>query len=79
MRSDTSILTTGIRSSPASDDDHVSTLAPLSAAMYSASVDEFATVASLFHAQKTGFFIARTMSLVIDRIVSRSAALFESV
>ena len=72
--SDTGRLTTGIRSSSASEANHVSTLAPVSAAMYSASVDEWVTVAFLADDQTIGCFIARTNSPVIERLVSRSAA-----
>eukprot|EP00173_Palmaria_palmata_P001531 Plantae.Rhodophyta-Palmaria_palmata.ctg18664.p2 GENE.Plantae.Rhodophyta-Palmaria_palmata.ctg18664~~Plantae.Rhodophyta-Palmaria_palmata.ctg18664.p2 ORF type:complete len:128 (+),score=5.72 Plantae.Rhodophyta-Palmaria_palmata.ctg18664:483-866(+) len=68
------LLTTGIFSSSASDASHVSTLAPVSAAMYSASVDECVTVACLADDHTIGCFIAKTRSPVMDRLVSRSAA-----
>ena len=77
--SDTGRLTTGIRNSSASEANHVSTLAPVSAAIYSASVDEWVTVACLADAHTIGCFMAKTSSPVIDRLVSLSAAYSESV
>lgn len=70
------LLTTGILSSSASDDIHVSTLAPVSAAMYSASVDEYLTVACRADDHTIGCFNSRTSSPVVGRFVSRSAAYY---
>ena len=73
IRSDTGLLTTGILISLANA-NHVSTFAPVTAAMYSASVDECVTVACRADAHTIGCFIANTSRPVIDLRVSRSAA-----
>eukprot|EP00173_Palmaria_palmata_P004140 Plantae.Rhodophyta-Palmaria_palmata.ctg5014.p2 GENE.Plantae.Rhodophyta-Palmaria_palmata.ctg5014~~Plantae.Rhodophyta-Palmaria_palmata.ctg5014.p2 ORF type:complete len:107 (-),score=5.35 Plantae.Rhodophyta-Palmaria_palmata.ctg5014:71-391(-) len=65
---------TGIRNSCARSDSQVSVLVPVSAAMYSASVDECVTVSCLAEAQSMGCPDTRIINPVTDLLVSVSAA-----